>query len=180
MMQKYGFALLFAVLVLCANVPAQPKKYPIPKDVSEQMLASVPEKDGKIFFEEAVTAAPALTKEQLHTRIRQWFTEQFAGNKSTIETDDVQKGLLAGKAAYKYTKASGLVVNSGFINFVFSAAIKDGGFRYQLSDFTTNESTNGLTGLASTGIKHTYNLEEVLKDYREGKKLTLPGGNWRI
>lgn len=172
-MTKLYTTILLSLLALSLSVQGQAKKYPMPKDVAEKMLASVPEKEGKIFFEEEVSADPALKKDELYNRIRKWFTDSFAEAKSTLEVDDMQNGLFTGKAAYKYTKASGLVVNTGYINCVIKAAVTDGGFKYQLYDFSTNESTNGLTGLASTGIKHTYDLTEVLQDYKNGKKNNL-------
>ncbi|MBE7170757.1 MAG: DUF4468 domain-containing protein [Williamsia sp.] len=169
-MTKLYLSILLSFLVFCANAQGQLKKYPMPKDVSEKMLASVPEKEGKIVFEEEVPAAPGMKKDELYTRIRKWFADSFAEDKSALETDDVANGLLSGKAAYKYSKASGLIVNSGYINCVIKMVVTDGGCKYQLSDFTTNESTNGLTGLASTGIKHSYDLTDVLQEYRSGKK----------
>lgn len=172
-MTKIYVSILLSLLVLSVQIQGQVKKYPMPKDVSEKMLASVPEKEGKIFFEEEVSADAALKKDELYTRIRKWFADSFVEAKSTLEADDMQNGSLTGKAAYKYTKASGLVVNTGYINCVIKVVVTDGAFRYQLYDFSTNESTNGLTGLASTGIKHAYDLSEVLQEYKNGKKTNL-------
>lgn len=169
---KKSAVYILGILLLSTTAFAQTKKYPLSNDLSEKMLATIPVKDNHILFEGEIKGNPSMTKDELFAKLQKWFADSFAGDKSEIQVNDKEKGVFSGKAAYKYTKSSGLVVNRGYVNCVLQIAVANGSIKYQMSDFQTNEGTNGLTGL-SAGIKHSYELNQVLEDYKNDKKSNL-------
>lgn len=115
-------ALLIAVTLGCLSVQAQTPNIPIVND--------------RICYTEVVAVDSVLTKSDLYTRVRQWFAKNYKSANSVIQMDDKDAGVIVGKALMQvYHKGLGLIFESGYINYTVSVYVKDGRYKYEITDF---------------------------------------------
>lgn len=150
-------------------------KEEITKTQVKEMVQSIPVVDGKILYDHIIETDSTETKEMLFVKIRQWFVENFVDSKAVFEVNDLNNGLLTGKGIYNYSRISGLNKYKGSVLFLLNVAVKDGKFRYQLSNFHARGYATGMLGDASTGKKNEENLDEMVEWYHRGKRKTYSG-----
>lgn len=127
-------------------------------------VLTMAQKDSIIAYT-GVVEIPGASRDQLFTRARQWFNETFASSKEVLQIADKETGELAGKgfmrviAVYKYMGTHRASVISDFVCNVW---VKDGKYKYELSDFdAAYEKLDGgksigfgiLTSSAETDVK---------------------------
>lgn len=91
----------------------------------------------KITYSEAVFVDSLTNKQELFSRTREWFAKTYKSSTNVIQMEDKENGKIVGKALMQvYHK--GLfseLYESGYINYTISIYIKDGRYKYEITDF---------------------------------------------
>lgn len=92
--------------------------------------------DGRINYTAVITVDNILSKSDLYTRARQWFAKTYKSASSVIQMEDRESGTIVGKALMQvHHKAMGGLVESGHISYTLSVYVKDGRYKYEITDF---------------------------------------------
>jgi hypothetical protein len=77
------------------------------------------------------------TKDQLYQRARRWFSENFKDSKEVLTIQDKESGELAGNGAMKFYSSThwGSDGTKGYIRYRISILVKDGKYKYEITDF---------------------------------------------
>jgi len=127
-MKKIKNLLLFSVLSLISisNVLGQKETPKLPIDSSTS----------KITYSEVVYVDSLTNKQELFSRAREWFAKAYKSSTNVIQMDDKESGKIVGKALMQvYHKALGSNYPSGYINYTISIYIKEGRYKYEITDF---------------------------------------------
>ena len=90
----------------------------------------------KITYSKVVWVDSSLLKLELFSRAREWFAKAFKSSNNVIQMEDKENGKIVGKGLTQvYCKSLGGDRKSGFINFTLSIYIKDGRYKYEITDF---------------------------------------------
>jgi hypothetical protein len=92
----------------------------------------------KIVFSEVVKV-DSVSKDELYTRAREWFAKTFKSAQDVLQMDDKESGKLIGKGSSKGVNHLQLSTNSFYLNYMISITIKDGRYRYEVTDFTAKD-----------------------------------------
>jgi hypothetical protein len=100
---------------------------------------------GKIAYSEVVYVDSLANKEELYSKAREWFAKAYKSSTNVIQMEDKESGKIVGKALMQvYHKALGSNYESGYINYTISIYLKDGRYKYEVTDFYhTGESFSG-------------------------------------
>ena len=108
------------------------------------------QRDSAIKYSEVVVVEGA-TKEQLYQKARAWFNDAFKSSKDVIQIQDKETGELAGKGIMTSTvifKYLGERKYNASYNFSMKIFVKDGKYKYELTDFDNYEvAENKVTAL---------------------------------
>lgn len=126
----FAFFLLFASY--CSYGQASKKTPVMPIDSST----------GLITYSEVVPVHD-VAKDELYTRARVWFAKTFKSANHVIQMEDKENGILIGKAAMKVYHKAMVTHYHGLINYTVTIQVKDGRFKYSISDF--NHTASGAT-----------------------------------
>lgn len=126
--------------------------------------------DGGISFSEVVYVDSA-SKATLYTKAREWFVKSFKSSKAVLELEDKEVGKLIGKGNFsavseesmndnEFIKRKGLVSKElrerknkgevGSVSFVISIYIKDGRYKYEITDLTHKGMSATVAGYIVT------------------------------
>lgn len=98
---------------------------------------------GKITYSEVVTLNGNLSKNELFGRAKTCFVNVFKDSKEVIQNEDQENGTITGKGIFKvYARAIGMDVYAGNVNFTLTIAVKDGKYKYIITDL--NHEGNGV------------------------------------
>lgn len=91
----------------------------------------------KITYTEVVILDSSTSKLELYSRVREWFAKTYNSAMNVIQMDDKENGKIIGKALMKvYFKT---IFNSNYsggnINYTISIYVKDGKYKYEITDF---------------------------------------------
>ncbi len=104
--------------------------------------APAPDPNSPLEFSDVVQVEGVSTTE-LYTRAKLWFAEAFRDSKHVLEVEDKEAGLLVGKGTMPYEPSS--IMQSGgmkgHISFTVKIMIKDGRYKYSISNFTHGGSS---------------------------------------
>ena len=90
----------------------------------------------KITYSEVVHVDSLANKQELFSRAREWFAKAYKSSTNVIQMEDKESGKIVGKALMQvYHKALGTEYQSGYINYTISIYIKDGRYKYEVTDF---------------------------------------------
>jgi len=90
----------------------------------------------KITYSEVVYVDSLANKQELFSRAREWFAKSYKSSTNVIQMEDKESGKIVGKALMQvYHKALGSNYPSGYINYTISIYIKDGRYKYEVTDF---------------------------------------------
>ncbi len=104
----------------------EPRIFPLPMDNTT----------GRITFTEVVKVDSTTSKEQLYSRAREWFAKSYNSSKDVIQMDDKTSGKIVGKAIFKtYLESIIGPYTSGNIGYTISVIVKDGRYKYEITDF---------------------------------------------
>jgi hypothetical protein len=101
---------------------------------------------GKINYTEVVSVDTLSNKQELFSRAREWFAKAYKSSTKVIQMEDKESGKIVGKALIQvFYKYMGLKPG-GYINYTISIYIKNGKYKYELTDFFhTGVSVNGYS-----------------------------------
>jgi CspA family cold shock protein len=93
-------------------------------------------------------------KNELFLRAREWFAKTYKSSMNVIQMEDKENGKIIGKALLKVfmTTFVDSQLESGFINYSISIYIKDGRYKYEITDFYhTGMFINSSVGTSPDG-----------------------------
>jgi len=96
----------------------------------------------QIIYKETV-AVPGYTKEEIYSTLREWVPKDFYVAQSYISYEDYKSGRIIAHAMVFGKRGLGLIAVPYSINFNIYLWIKDGAYRYQISDFFILWGLNG-------------------------------------
>jgi len=90
----------------------------------------------KITYSEVVYVDSLTNKQELFSRAREWFAKTFNSSTNVIQMEDKESGKIIGKALIQvYHKGVAMTYKWGYINYTISIYIKDGRYKYVLTDY---------------------------------------------
>jgi hypothetical protein len=90
----------------------------------------------KITYSEVVYVDSLANKQELFSRAREWFAKAYKSSTNVIQLEDKESGKILGKALIQvYHKSMGSNYPSGYINYTISIYVKDGRYKYEVTDF---------------------------------------------
>lgn len=96
-----------------------------------------------ITYSEVVIMDSTINKNELYSRAREWFAKAFKSSINVIQMDDKENGKIIGKGLTQvYHKSFGKSYPSGNINFTISLYLKDGKYKYEITNFHHTGETN--------------------------------------
>ncbi len=100
---------------------------------------------GKITYTEVVSVDSLANKQELFSRAREWFAKAYMSSTKVIQMEDKESGKIIGKALIQvYYKFMKQLPSGGYINYTISIYIKNGKYKYEITDFYhTGEFVNG-------------------------------------
>ncbi len=109
-----------------------------------QIIFPIDKTTGKITYSEVVTLKDSISKDELFSRAKICFTHLFKNSKSVIQNEDKEAGSIIGKGNLKvYARALGTNYDGGFVNFTITISVKQGRYKYTITDF--NHENTGST-----------------------------------
>ena len=93
---------------------------------------------GKITYTEVVYVDSLANKQELFSRAREWFAKAYKSSTKVIQMEDKESGKLVGKALMKVyfkERIGNRYLPGGYINYTISIYIKDGRYKYEITDF---------------------------------------------
>lgn len=93
-----------------------------------------------IEYSDLVLVDSSLTKEKLYLKAKEWFAQSFRSANDVIQMDDKEAGIIVGKGLFstRYT--------IGNIHFTMKVQVKDGRYKYWISNFRHEELTHNWSG----------------------------------
>jgi len=90
----------------------------------------------KITYSEVILVDSLTTKQELFSRAREWFAKTYKSSTNVIQMEDKESGKIVGKALMQvYHKQFGMIGESGYINYTISLYLKDGKYKYEITNF---------------------------------------------
>lgn len=110
-----------------------------------QAQIDLPMENGKIIYTEVVTADDK-SQDELYASAREWFAKTYNSANNVIQMEDKESGKLVGKALSDvYHKGLGMRHPSGNIRYTIAVSVKDGRYKYEITDFYHTGETNATT-----------------------------------
>ncbi|MFH1118713.1 MAG: DUF4468 domain-containing protein [Bacteroidota bacterium] len=136
-MKKFG--LLFIIMILTYISSAQDDMRQLPRSQTTN----------KICYTDIITLDTTFKRNLLFSNASEWFAKTYKSSKDVIQLSDREGGKIVGKAAMKvYHKALGTDNFSGYVNYTISIYVKEGKFKYEITDFTHSGAPAGSYGNA--------------------------------
>lgn len=106
-------------------------------------MPELPMVNGRICYTDVVEVDSTLSKADLYEKAKNWFKKSHRPLDYSIQVSDAERGVIIGKARTKvYHRALGDDYPSGYINYTFSIHVKDGKYKYEITDFHHTGSGN--------------------------------------
>lgn len=146
--------IIFAVLISLCGFSFSEKI--VWKDPNAKELFPM-DANGKIAFTEIVEM-PSMNKDALYSRAYEWFAKTFNSAQSVIQMQDKENGKIVGKALIPVTVIMEVpldqpkfstTINAGVVNYTLSISVKDGKYKYEVTDFFHNDRNE--SGFGSGG-----------------------------
>lgn len=123
-------------------------------------LFSYSQTDTLLIYTDIVTVEN-VSKDQLFTRARAWLVDAFKDSKEVIQVQDKETGELIAKGIMKsdvpYKNFMGTTVVPCYTSFKFSIWVKDGKYKYEMTDFNNTE----FKGSVPFGLLYTKRTTEL-------------------
>lgn len=97
-------------------------------------------------YSEVVEVSDSTTRGELFLRGREWFAETFKSSKEVLQINDKESGELVGKGIFNITYIVnywGLHDQKADVDFTLSLWVKDGRYKYEMSNFNV-QSVGGV------------------------------------
>ena len=134
-----------------------------------------------LLFSEIVEVSGA-TKDELFIRGREWFNENFKSAKEVLQIADKESGELSGKGIMTVDyvlKYMGTHTYKNNVNFQMSIWVKEGKYKYEMTDFVTSSSDKTysfglITSSDETNVKiPMYSEKKINEMYLSVKQNTV-------
>lgn len=123
---------LFLLLMLAISLNVKAQLVELPRN---------PETN-KVSFYEVVQLDSTFSKEDLYINAKDWFFETFVNIKAVIHIDDKENGKISGKSFVSLSTVGKVFVTVyGDYNFTITIAVKNGKYRYEITDFSDAQET---------------------------------------
>lgn len=104
-----------------------------------------------------VVQVDSVSKDQLFNRAKNWFTTAYNSSSDVLQIVDKENGQLVGKALFKFVPIS---LNSsdrvkGNIKYTIKVLVKEGRYKYEISDFIHQPNGNSSYGNIDFGLLTT-------------------------
>lgn len=110
----------------------------------ESVKFPIDDATGKITYTEVVTVKDSVSKNELFSRAKICFVHLFNNSKNVIQNEDKEAGSLIGKGNITvHARALGTNYEGGYVNFTLTIAIKDGKYKYTVTDLA-HEGINSM------------------------------------
>lgn len=140
------------------------------KTFSQNINFPIDTATGKIMFSEVIYL-DSVSKATLYIKAREWFVKSFKSSKAVLELEDIEAGKLIGKGNFtamteesmndnEFIKRKGLVSKElrekknkgevGSVSFLISLYIKDGRYKYEITDLSHKGMTTTVAGYTAT------------------------------
>lgn len=107
---------------------------------------------GKITYTDIISVDSSFTKDDLYYIATECFKTTFVYSPIQVEFRDEEQGLISCKSVMKvYYKSHGNDIPGGYINFKLIIFIKDGVYRYIITDFIHNGVMGGFGRVPTFG-----------------------------
>lgn len=133
----------------------------------------LPEKDGKVVFEE-IDSISGATKADLYSKSKIWFINSFTSAKEVLQLEDEKSGQLIGKGNFKYLYTILMTSAEWICSFSVQIDCRDNKARIKIYDISsrsgggaTAEYFNGHPGNSQKHIKAiSENMRGLLNDFK--------------
>lgn len=120
------FYLLVFVITFCNSCWGQ----------KEAPLLPIDSITGKITFMEVVYVDSSFKKNELFNTAMNWFARTYISSKEVIQLQDKEQGVIIGKGIIPvYYQYMGINTQDGYMNYTISVYVKDGRYKYEITDF---------------------------------------------
>ena len=87
----------------------------------------------------------SISKNELYNRARLWFTTVYNSAKDVLQMDNKEEGQIIGKAIISYYPKVfvGSETTKGRINYTIKIFVKDGRYKYEITDFVHHPDASG-------------------------------------
>lgn len=123
-----GFVVLSIVILFVQNCNGQYNYHSMP----------INEETGKVTYT-LIKEVPEVSKDELFLRAMTWVNQTYNSGKSVIQFSDKESGKIMGKANVDALgKALGMVYKIGYFSYSFTIQVKDGKYKYEVTDIFHN------------------------------------------
>lgn len=158
MTKKIFFSFIPVLLILSVRLTGQDVQLPVNK---ESKL---------IEYTELVTVESSLTQKILYSKAKDWFDKAFKSSDNVIQKDDKEEGIIIGKGIIPVK--GGMYLTDGKIDFTLKVQVKDGRYKYWISNFSHKSYKEGYSGGALENEKPACgNFNMVKKGWTEVKEI---------
>lgn len=108
----------------------------------------------KITYSEAVYVDSLANKQEIFSRAREWFAKAYKSSTNVIQMEDKESGKIVGKALLDVymTTVFGSQSEGGYINYTITIYVKDGKYKYEITDiYHTGSYVNSTVGKTPDG-----------------------------
>lgn len=107
-----------------------------------------------ITYSQIIKVDSALSSNELYHRARAWFAETYRSAQDVIQMDDKENGKIIGKGNIRYTSKIffGSEGTKGWIRYTISIHVKNGRYKYEVSDFYHEGNPLNSGGQLSFGL----------------------------
>ena len=100
-----------------------------------------------------VIQVDSVTNIELYNRAKLWFATVYNSSNDVLQLENKEEGQLIGKAIMKYnpTVLSGSETTKGSIKYTIKIFVKDGRYKYEISDFI-HDPVGNQYGKSSLGL----------------------------
>jgi hypothetical protein len=105
-------------------------------------------------YSKVVNVDTTLSSKELYNRARAWFAETYRSAQDVIQMDDKEIGKIIGKGNMKYVSSVFVGSNGtkGWIRYTISIQVKDGRYKYDISNFLHEGNAFNPYGAISFGL----------------------------
>ena len=134
------------------------------------------EKSNELVYKNVVNLDSITTQvhkvNEIYSIAKSWFAEKYNNAKNVIQLDDKENGKIIGKGIFEYNSNVNSFSNGtkGYISYTIVINVKDGKYKYNISDFVHHGNSENVGGEASFGF--------ITTDEEPSVKISTKG--WRI
>jgi hypothetical protein len=113
-----------------------------------------------------VIKVDSVSKQELYSRAKEWFFKTYRSSKDVVANEDKEGGVILGDGSIFYDGGLEGQSITGYVSYKISISVKDGKYKYEISDFIHKSSNTYKYGDYSMGRLTT---AENFKDSGFGK-----------